>query len=81
MRYASARPKHNRRVTFFHMGNAPRWDGSLTVPTTRGFMEDTYRLQLEDGRQGTITQSNVWIMEESLTVYFEGQGPLQRETL
>jgi hypothetical protein len=44
-------------------------------------MEDTYRLQLEDGRQGTITQSNVWITEESLTVYFEGQGPLQRETL
>jgi hypothetical protein len=26
-------------ITFFHMGNAPRWDGSLTVPTTTGFME------------------------------------------
>ena len=67
-------------ITCFHMKNAPRWDGSLTVPTTTGFMEDTYRLQLDDGRQGTITQINVWITEESLTVYYEGKEPLQRDT-
>src|SRR2546423_4744886 len=65
-------------MTFFRLGNGPRWDGSFEVPATTLFSEPTYQLQLHDGRQGTITQINAWMKDENITVYFAGQGPLRQ---
>ena len=70
-------------ITFFRRGNTQGWDGSFTVPTTVSIIDDAYQVQLDDGRQGTITNINAWITDDSIAsdsmtvVYFEGQGPLE----
>ena len=64
-------------IDFFCIDTTNIWDGSFEIPATTILTHDTYRIQLSDGRQGTITNINIRVSGDNIMVYFEGKGPLQ----
>jgi hypothetical protein len=64
-------------IIFFRHGNEEAWDGSFEVPITTPLADPTYRIQLSDGREGTMTNLTPLLRGENMVVYFEGSGPLQ----
>ena len=55
-------------INFFRHGNKAVWDGSVEVPVTTPLTHHTYRLQLSDGREGTITNLTPVLFDENMLV-------------
>lgn len=59
-------------------GGTQEWNGTFELPTGKEIAQGKgYRLELEDGRSGDITITNVNVSDHGpTTVGFRGTGPL-----
>ena len=60
----------------FRLGNVDMWSGSFEIPVTTPLTQNTYRIQLIDGREGIITDVTTHMRGDNIAVYFEGKGLL-----